>query len=515
MKIDRREMLRSTAGTFAAAATPLWLPATVARAADKRQAESNEAMNGYFDENFGVGPELIRKTLTIALQSGGEYAEIFLQHRVRDSIGFEDGRVNDASVNVDLGAGVRVLIGDQTGYAFTEDLSPEALAKAATTAASIARKAPTDRSLEFNRVEIPDLYPRRRIWFDVPAKEKLALASTVGEKILAGDPSMVKANVRVQNEDEVLLVANTAGDWAEDTRPLTRIYATAVAEQDGRRESYLHRISARRGIDYYAGSQLDDFAEHLVGCTLRQFEATQPPAGAMPVVLAPGTSGILLHEAMGHGFEADFNRKGVSIYSNMMGKKIAADFVTIYDSGTIANERGAISVDDEGTPGKETVLVKDGRLVSYLHDRISSRQLKTEPTGNGRRQSFRYAPIPRMRVTAMAAGPHDPEEIVKSVKRGIYAENFSNGQVMIGAGDYSFYLRSGYLIEDGKLTQPIKDANLIGNGPDTLLNTVMVGNDMELAQDGGTCGKDGQWVPVGVGIPTVKVSSITVGGVNA
>ncbi|MCP4676158.1 MAG: TldD/PmbA family protein, partial [Deltaproteobacteria bacterium] len=238
-------------------------------------------------------------------------------------------------------------------------------------------------------------------------------------------------------------------------------------------------------------------------------------AGEMPVVLAPATSGILLHEAIGHGMEADFNRKGTSIYSTMIGKKVAEDFVTIVDTALEPKSRGAIHVDDEGVAGQRTLLVENGKLVSYLHDRISARHYKVDPTGNGRRESFRFAPMPRMCVTTMENGPHNPEEIVKSVKKGIYALDFSNGEVTIGAGDYSFYVKTGFLIEDGKLTTPIKDANLIGNGPDTLTKMVMVGNDKAIDVGSWTCGKDGQSVPVSLGLPTIKVSSITVGGVNS
>jgi len=256
-------------------------------------------------------------------------------------------------------------------------------------------------------------------------------------------------------------------------------------------------------------------AREAVRRTLLLFEAQVPAAGQMPVVLAPATSGILLHEAMGHGFEADFNRKGTSIFSTMMGRRVAEPFVTIVDTALDDKGRGAINVDDEGTPGQRTVLVADGVLASYLHDRISARHYGVPPTGNGRRESFRHAPLPRMRVTTMENGPHDPEEIVRSVRHGIYAVDFANGEVTIGAGDYSFYVKTGYLIEEGRLTAPIKDVNLIGNGPDSLAKVVMVGNDKAI--DGGTwtCGKDGQSVPVGLGLPTVKVSAITVGGVNA
>jgi TldD protein len=293
------------------------------------------------------------------------------------------------------------------------------------------------------------------------------------------------------------------------------IYVRCVAEKNGRKEMNGYRLASREGIGFYAGNKVDEIAKEAVKRTMLLFEASAPPAGEMPVVLAPATSGILLHEAIGHGMEADFNRKGTSIYSTMIGKKVAEDFVTIVDTALEPKSRGAIHVDDEGVAGQRTALVENGKLVSYLHDRISAHHYKVDPTGNGRRESFRFAPLPRMRVTIMENGPHNPEEIIKSVKKGIYAVDFSNGEVNIGAGDYSFYVKTGYMIEDGKLTRPVKDANLIGNGPDTLTKMVMVGDDREIDLGSWTCGKDGQSVPVSLGLPTVKVSSITVGGVNS
>jgi len=337
----------------------------------------------------------------------------------------------------------------------------------------------------------------------------------VGEGVLAGDPSVIKAQVHFAAQDEVILVANSEGLLVEDTRPMTHLYATCVARKDDKTESNSYSRSMRDGPGLYTPAMIAELSSKAVERTLLLFEARVPDAGEMPVVLAPATSGILLHEAMGHGFEADFNRKETSIFSSMMDRKVAEGFVTIVDTALDEKARGSINIDDEGTPGQETVLVKDGVLVSYLHDRISAKHYGVALTGNGRRQDFRHVPLPRMRVTTMENGPHDPEEIVRSVKRGIYAVDFANGEVAIGAGDYSFYVKTGYLIEDGRLTAPIKDVNLIGNGPDSLAKVVMVGNDKALDSGTWTCGKSGQSVPVGLGLPTVKVSSITVGGVNA
>ena len=514
--IDRRDFIKQgAAGAAAVAAGPTLLAACGGSKAGTKPTDQGAGGGGYFADSFGVDAEMLRRTIERGLSSGGDFCEVFLQHRIKDYIGFEDGQVNRAYAQIDLGAGVRVLKGDQTGYAYTEELTAERLAKAADAAAAIATGSPGQAPAGFKGVELPRLYAPQRVWLDVPPEKKIAIASHVGAKVAAGDPAVIKASVWFGDEDEVMGVANSDGVFVEDVRPMTFLYATCVAEKGGKRESNYFARAQRRGPDYYPDSFLDEVAAEAVRRTVLLFDAVTPPQGELPVVLAPGTSGILLHEAMGHGFEADFNRKKISIFSEMLGQKIAEDFVTIIDTALVNDARGAINVDDEGAPGRKTVLVDKGVLSSYLHDRISAQHFKLAPTGNGRRQDFRFSPIPRMRVTTMESGPHAPEEIIKSVKKGIYAVDFSNGQVTIGAGDYSFYVKTGYLIEDGKITSPIKDVNLIGNGPDTLKKVVMVGNDQQIEEGGGTCGKDGQGVPVGFGLPTTKVSAITVGGVQS
>jgi len=514
--IDRRSFLKvSATGAVVAAAGPVLFTSCAHPRAVAVKPGGMAADRRYFAEGFGVDEGLLRRVIARALERGGDFAEVFCQHKVGDYIGFEDGQVNRAYASVDLGAGIRVLAGDQTGYAFTEELDEKSLLAAAATAAAIASGAPAAGPAAFAPVPMPRLYETRRLWVDVAPTDKISIVRQVGERVLALDPAVIKAQVSFADEDEVILVANSDGLLVEDTRPMTHLYATCVAQKDGKIETNSYSRSRRDGPGLYSSAVIADLASEAVKRTLLLFEAKVPEAGEMPVVLAPATSGILLHEAMGHGFEADFNRKETSIFSTMMGRKVAEGFVTIVDTALDERGRGAINIDDEGTPGQETVLVKDGVLVSYLHDRISARHYGVALTGNGRREDFRSVPLPRMRVTTMESGPHDPEEIVRSVKQGIYAVDFANGEVAIGAGDYSFYVKTGYLIEDGKLTAPIKDVNLIGNGPDSLAKVVMVGNDKAI--DGGTwtCGKDGQSVPVGLGLPTVKVSSITVGGVDA
>jgi TldD protein len=517
--IGRRKFLKhgAAAAGIAAAGPVLLSSCGPPPAATKRPTAlgAGAATGGYFARNFGVDGDILRRTITRGLGRGGDFAEVFLQHKVGDYIGFEDGQVNRAYAQVDLGAGIRVLKGDQTGYAFTEELTEQSLTAAAETAAAIASGSARDGPEDFSPVEVPRMYATKQVWIDVPPADKIGIAQRAGELVQSGDPAVVKAAIHFSDEDDVILVANSDGVLVEDCRPMTFMYATCVAQKGDRLESNSYSRSGRQGPELYSDALIGEIAEEAVRRTLLLFDAIVPPADEMPVVLAPATSGILLHEAMGHGFEADFNRKEISIFSTMLGKKIAEKFVTIVDTALEPEARGAINVDDEGTPGRETVLVKDGVLESYLHDRISSQHFEVEPTGNGRREDFRCAPLPRMRVTTMENGPHDPEEIIGSVKKGLYAVDFANGEVTIGAGDYSFYVKTGYLIEDGKLTSPVKDVNLIGNGPDSLAKVVMVGNDKQIDTGTWTCGKDGQGVPVGLGLPTVKVSAITVGGVNS
>ncbi len=310
------------------------------------------------------------------------------------------------------------------------------------------------------------------------------------------------------------MVATSDGRIACDYQPMVQISGSCTAEQDGKRERNGYNLCARSGIEFVSPESLDRIGFEAVRRTVNLFDAVKPAAGEMPVILAAGSSGILLHEAIGHGMEADFNRKNTSIFSDKIGKRVAEKFVSIVDDGTNPHVRGSINIDDEGNDSEKTYLVRDGILESYLHDRISAKFYGVEPTGSGRRQSFRFAPMPRMRNTYMTDGPHSVEEIIKSVKNGIYVEQFTNGQVNIGAGDYTFYVKSGNLIEDGKITTPIKDVNLIGNGPDSLKKVTMVANDMKMAEGGWTCGKNGQSIPVSMGLPTIKVSSITVGGVS-
>jgi TldD protein len=463
--------------------------------------------------SFGVDEPLVLATLEAALSRGGDYADLFFQHRIVHRLVLEDGEVNRAYAGVEVGVGVRVLKGDQTGYAYTEDLTLEAMRRAAQTAATVAdgpARARPDTFQIGGRKE--SLYPLKTRWEDVRTEQKLPLLSRLNEQAFKRDPRIKKVNVSFADEAGAVFFIDSDGNCAFDEQPMTLLALSCVAEQNGQREQNGYNTAARDGIDFFSEGRMDRMVKEAVERTTILFDAIQPPAGEMPVVLAAGSSGILLHEAIGHGMEADFNRKGTSIYADKIGKSIAAPFVNIVDDGTQPHARGAVNVDDEGNETHKTTLVEKGVLATYLHDRISAKHYGVKPTGSGRRESFRHAPLPRMRSTYMENGPHKKDEIVASVQKGIYCHNFSNGQVQIGAGDFTFYVKNGYLIEDGKLTRPVKDVNIIGNGPKALEQIDMVADDMTIDEGGWTCGKDGQSVPVSQGMPTVRVKSMTVGG---
>ena len=461
---------------------------------------------------FGVTPELVQAALHEALRHGGEFADVFVQHRVNTTLALEDGEVNRAYTSVDAGLGVRVVRGDQQGYGYTEDFSPDAVRRAARTAAAIAEGPPRAGPAALSVDPLPNRYPTLRPWEDVAALDRLPVLRQLNAAVLAADPRIVKCSVTFRDESSAVLVVDSAGRVAFDRQPMTVLGVSCVAEQGGRRESNGANVAGRAGFEFYTPERLAKVAKEAVERTVILFDAAQPPAGEMPVVLGAGSSGILLHEAIGHGLEADFNRKNVSIYADKVGTAIALPLVTIVDDATLPGTRGAINVDDEGNAAGRTVLVDRGTLVGYLHDGISARHYHVAPTGNGRRESFRHLPMPRMRATYMEAGPHDPAEIIASVARGIYCQTFANGEVQIGAGDFTFFVKNGWLIEDGKLTRPIKDVNLIGNGPRVLEQVDMVGTDLAIDEGGWTCGKDGQSVPVSQGMPTVRVRGMTVGG---
>jgi len=467
---------------------------------------------GYF-ERFGVHATVLRRVLAAALSRGGQDADLFFEHSTSTMVALTDGTVNRASTGVDLGMGVRVVVGDQVGYAYTEELSVEAMVSAARTAAEIAAGGQPREPARLQPRRYADRYPSERRWDAVGIQERAALVRAWEAAAFEQDARIRKVQAYLMDGERVILIARPDGRLVQDHQPMTLGFVSCTAEQGDRKESAGYNVAARRGMEQYDGGAVGErLVERAVERTLFLLDAGSPPAGELPVVLAPGASGILLHEAVGHGLEADFCRKGVSIYGGKLGERVANEQVTIVDDGTMPGARGSINTDDEANEPQRTVLVENGVLKGFIHDEISARHFGVEPTGSGRRESFRQPPLPRMRVTFMENGPHAPEEIIASVKRGIYCETFANGQVQIGAGDFAFYMRHGWLIEDGKLTQPLKDANIIGNGPQALERVTMVGNDLLLDEGGWTCGKEGQGVPVGQGLPTALVSSLVVGG---
>lgn len=511
-KITRRKFLEASAKGAALVCIPAIFQFDPMAALAAPAAEGM-TLAEYYD-HFGVNETIIREVMSAALARGGDYCDVYFQHTIGSYIGLEDNLVNRAYTSVDFGVGIRVLKGDQTGFSFTEEISPKAMKLAAKTAANIASgpSSPAPSSLKFH--ETPNYYPIETSWETVKIDEKIPYLKTINDKIFALDKRVIKSRVAFMDDTSYMLMANSEGRVVCDYQPMTQLYATCNAEQNGKRENNSFNLCGRHGIEFFTPQRIDRIADETVKRTLLLFDAVKPQAGETEVVLAAGSSGILLHEAIGHGMEADFNRKGTSIFADKIDKPVAEKFVSIVDNGTNPNLRGSLNIDDEGNDTENTYMVENGILRSYLHDRISARHYKIKPTGNGRRQSFRYAPLPRMRNTYMLPGPHTHDEIIASVKKGLFAEAFTNGQVLIGAGDFSFYVKSGYLIENGKLTKPVKDINIIGNGPDVLSKVNMVGDNLKFAEGGWTCGKGGQGVPVSMGLPTVKVSSITVGGVS-
>jgi TldD protein len=459
-----------------------------------------------------IDVQLGEKLLGIALANGGDYADLFFEYRAAGGFVFDEGILKSASRGVSMGLGVRVQKGDATGYAYVEELEWDAMKRAAETAAQIATGGGAKSPVAAKAVSLPHRYELERVTIDVPGMEKRKLLERAAAAAHAFDKHIIKVEASLSEEIREILVMTSDGKLARDTQPLLRFGIRAIAERDGKRQEGSSGGGGRTTLGYFDSKSPEWHAKEAAAQAVRMLDAQEAPAGTMEVVLAPGDSGILLHEAVGHGLEADFNRKGTSNYSGKIGEEVASDLCTVVDDATLLQGRGTINVDDEGNEPRSSVLIEKGKLVGYMHDRHSSAHFKLTPSGNGRRESFACAPMPRMTNTILTAGPHDPEEIVKTVKRGIYAKKFGGGQVDIANGDFVFSLTESYLVENGKITAPLKGVNLIGNGPETLRKVTMLGNDVEVSDGIWTCGKDGQSVPVGVGCPTIKIAGITVGG---
>jgi len=464
------------------------------------------------DGASAVDPQLAQRLLGIALSNGGDYADLFFEYRAAGSLVFDEGILKSASRGVAMGLGVRVLKGDATGYAYVEQLDWDAMAKAAKTAGQIASGGGGKAPVSPGALDLPQRYELGAVTLDVPGTTKRALLERAAAAAHDHDKRVIKVETSLSEEVRDILVVTSDGKLARDVQPLVRFGIRVVAEEDGKRQEGSSGGGGRTTLGYFEGKSPEWHARQAVEQAIVLLHAVEAPAGTMEVVLAPGDSGILLHEAVGHGLEADFNRKGTSNYSGQIGNLVASDLCTVVDDATLLQSRGSINVDDEGNEPTASVLIENGRLAGYMHDRLSAEHYERKPSGNGRRESFACAPMPRMTNTILMAGPHSPDEIIKSVKRGVYAKKFGGGQVDIANGDFVFSLTESYLVEDGKITAPLKGVNLIGNGPDVLRKVTMLGNDVEVSDGIWTCGKDGQSVPVGVGCPTIKISAITVGG---
>jgi TldD protein len=461
----------------------------------------------------GLEERHLNKTLGSIVQGGVDYADLYFQVSRQESWTLEDGIIREGSFSLDQGVGVRAVSGEKTGFAYSDELLLPALERAAQAARAIARQGETKRIPAWQRGDAAPLYPVADPTTSLADSDKTALIARIDEGTRALDPRVEQVIISMTSGQDLVLVAGSDGTLAADVRPLVRFNVSVILEHDGRREQGYTGGGSRSDLTYFLSGDLPmDFAREAVRQASVALEAVPAPAGTMPVVLGPGWPGILLHEAVGHGLEGDFNRKGTSAFSGKIGQTVAAPHCTIVDDGTLPNRRGSLAVDDEGTPGQYNVLIENGILRGYMQDKLNARLMGVTPTGNGRRESFAHTPMPRMTNTYMLAGPHDPDEIVASVDKGLYAPNFGGGQVDITSGKFVFSASEAYLIENGKITTPVKGAMLIGDGPEALTKISMVGNDLELDSGVGTCGKDGQSVPVGVGQPTLKIDELTVGG---
>jgi TldD protein len=469
-----------------------------------------------FARRFGIGARELERALGSALAGRIDHADLFFESSTQDAVSLEDGLVKSGDRHLIQGVGVRAVSGEKQGYAHADDISVEALELAAGNARAIAAGSASGGTVAVRGpgAQERDLYPVALAPTEVPVATKIALLDAIDRHARAQDPRIVQVMASVVCQQRNVMIAASDGRWVADVQPLVRLNVQVFAQgPDGRREVGYQGAGGRRELAHWLEPAVwRPLVEEAVRLALVNLDARPCPAGAFDVVLGPGWPGILLHEAVGHGLEGDFNRKGVSAFSGRIGQRVAAPGVTVIDDGTLPGRRGSLNVDDEGTPTARTTLIEDGILVGYLHDRLNARLMGHAPTGNGRRQSYAHLPMPRMTNTFMLAGNDDPAEILRSVKNGVYAKTFGGGQVDITNGKFVFSASEAYRIVDGKLAEPLRGASLIGNGPDVLTRVSRIGNDLALDLGVGTCGKDGQSVPVGVGLPTLRVDGLTVGG---
>ncbi len=465
-------------------------------------------------EPYGLDESHLRDALATVFEHRADYADLYFQYTRSESWALEEGIVKSGSFGIDQGVGVRAVSGERTAFSYSDDISNSALLEAARTVRTIARSG-AGASV---RAAVLQTHPQRSLYgmddpvASLPAAQKVRLLEDLEQAARAVDPRVRQVMANLSAEYDVVLVARSDGMLAADVRPLVRMSLTVIVEEKGRREQGFSGGGGRGGLAMFTPDVVHDYARQAVEMALVNLMAKAAPAGIMSVVLGPGWPGILLHEAVGHGLEGDFNRKGSSAFAGRVGERVAARGVTVIDDGTIAHRRGSLNIDDEGNPTQRTVLIEDGVLRGYMQDSLNARLMKAKTTGNARRESFAALPMPRMTNTCMLGGDADPDEIIRSVSRGIYARNFGGGQVDITNGKFVFSMAEAYEIQNGRLGAPIKGATLIGNGPDALTRVKMIGSDMRMDQGIGTCGKEGQSVPVGVGQPTLRIEGLTVGG---
>src|SRR5688500_9578394 len=505
--MKRREFLINGSAVLAAvAASDLWVGRVMA-------GEANVYGGSLLDTYFHVTKADINKVLASTLAKGAEFADAFFEYRITSNLSFEEDIVKSARRGIVQGVGIRAVKGDQIGFAFTEDLSLQSMMDAANAAAAIAAdNVAKARIVGMSDIKTKNLYPIAELASSTDLNKKLAFIKEANVAAKAHDSKIVRVNIGFNDEVKHVAYANSDGIYWEDSQPLFMFNATCVAEDGKKRETGYTGGGGRIGMEYFNKRKAADIGKEAARISIVNLGAQEAEAGVQAVVLGPAESAVLLHEAVGHGLEADFNYKKLSNYSGRVGQKVASDQCTVIDEGLFANMRGTINVDDEGNPPQATTLIENGILRGYMNDRISAKQLGVKPSGNGRRQAYNHPPMPRMTNTYLQPGKYSAEEILKTVKDGIYAKGFTGGNVDITKGDFTFSCSECYKIEDGKITTPLKGVTLVGNGPDVMTKVTMVGNDLKFTDGGWTCGKSGQMVPVGMGTPTVKVSEITVGG---
>jgi TldD protein len=473
--------------------------------------------DSFFARKFGITERDLENYLAEALSAGGDYADIYFEYVATSSISLDESIVKNATQGVTMGAGVRVVAGERTGYAYTDDLSPDRIRKAARVASCIARGPSAVVKSPLEEPAAKQLYPLVTAPGETGLEQRVDLVKRADKAARESDSKIFQVQAYYGDSLRHVLVATSDGTLAFDRQPMARIDVVALARQNGGPPQRGHAGGGGRvGLEYFTGAKSPEhFAREAARQAIVQLGAAPAPAGESTVVLGPGWPGILLHEAVGHGLEADFNRKGTSAFSGRIGQQVASPLCTVIDDGAIEGRRGSLNVDDEGQPSQRNVLIENGVLRGYLQDKLSSRIMGSQPTGSGRRESYQHIPMPRMTNTFMLAGESDPQEIIRSVKKGLYCANFGGGQVDITSGNFVFSASESYLIEDGRITQPVRGATLIGNGPEAMKQVSMVGNDLKLDEGIGVCGKEGQSVPVGVGIPTIRLDRMTVGGTAA